>query len=177
MKKLIKLTLLIALTMSVSELYAQKFARVNTQELFALMPETAEMQKNLEAFGKDLNEQLEQIQVEFNNKAADFEKNQDTMAASVKQMKQQELQQLQSRYMEFQRIAQEDFQKKQAELAEPIDKKLKDEIAKVAKAAGYHGVFDSAMPALVYFDAVHMVDIAAAVKKELGIAESATPAK
>ena len=169
MKKLIKLTLLVALTMSVSELYAQKFARVNTQELFTLMPETAEMQKNLEAFGKDLNEQLEQIQVEFNNKAADFEKNQATMAASVKQMKQQELQQLQQRFGEIQQLAQQDMQKKQAELFEPVQKKAQDAINKIAKAAGYLAVFESA--SLVYFDEAQLVDIAPLVKKELGIVE------
>ena len=176
MKKLIKLTLIVAMTMSVSTLSAQKFARVSSQEIFDLMPEKAEMQKNLEAFGKDLNEQLEQIQVELNNKSADFEKNQATMAPSIKQMKQQELQQLYGRLQEFQQIAQQDFQRKQQELVAPIDKKLKDAIAKVAKAGGYLAVFDTGMPALVYFDETHMTDIAAAVKKELGIVEAA-PAK
>ena len=178
MKKLIKLTLVVAMTFgATATLSAQKFARVNSQEIFAVMPETAEMQKNLEAFGKDLNEQLEQIQVEFNNKVADFEKNQATMAPSVKQMKQQELQQLQARYGEFQQIAQQDFQRKQAELAEPIDKKLKASIAKIAKAGGYLGVFDTSVPSLIYFDAAAMTDISAAVKKDLGIVETPAPAK
>ena len=89
----------------VGSVSAQKFARINMQEVIVAMPEFAEMQKNLEAFGKDLQEQMEQIQVEFNNRAEEFQKNQATMAASVKQMKQQELQQIQQRYTEFERIA------------------------------------------------------------------------
>jgi outer membrane protein len=138
-----------------------------------------EIQKNLEALEKDWAEQLEQIQVEFNNKLADFEKNQATMAASIKQMKQQELQQLQQRYAEFQQIAQQDFQKKEAELLEPVQKKAQEAINKIAKANGYIAVFNTAVPSLVYFDEAQLVDIAALVKKELGIVDkpAAAPAK
>ena len=150
---------------------AQKFARVNLQEIVVTMPEFSEAQKNLEAFGKDLQEQMEQIQVEFNNKLADFEKNQATMAASVKQMKQQELQQLQQRFTEFQQIAQQDFQKKEAELIEPVQNKAQEAINKIAKAAGYIAVFNTSVPSLAYFDEAQLVDIAALVKKELGITD------
>ena len=143
------------------------------------MPEFEEAQKNLEAFGKDLQEQMEQIQVEFNNKLADFQKNQATMAASVKQMRQQELEQLQQRFSEFQQIAQQDFQKKETELIEPVQKKANEAVNKVAKAAGYIAVFNTSVPSLAYFDEAQLTDIAAAVKKELGIVETpaAAPAK
>ena len=97
MKKFLGLTLLAVAMLGVSTASAQKFARINLQEIVIAMPEFEEAQKNLEAFGKDLQEQMEQIQVEFNNKLADFQKNQATMAASIKQMKQQELEQLQQR--------------------------------------------------------------------------------
>ena len=177
MKKILKLTLVLAAVLCSTSVFAQKLARVNTQEIFALMPETKQMQENLDAFGKELQEQLEQIQVEFNNRYAEFEKNQETMNPTVKQMKQAELQGLQQRYGEFQQIAQQDFQRKQAELAEPIDKKLKASIAKIAKAGGYLGVFDTSVPSLIYFDAAAMTDISAAVKKDLGIAETPAPAK
>ena len=163
----------------ISTASAQKMARINLQEVVIAMPEFEEAQKNLELFGRDLQEQMEQIQVEFNNKMADYEKNQATMAASIKQMKQQELQQLQQRYAEFQQIAQQDFQKKEAELLEPVQKKAQEAINKIAKANGYIAVFNTAVPSLVYFDEAQLVDIAALVKKELGIVDkpAAAPAK
>ena len=167
MKKILKLTLVLAAVLCSTSVFAQKLARVNTQEIFALMPETKQMQENLDAFGKELQEQLEQIQVEFNNRYAEFEKSQETMNPTVKQMKQAELQGLQQRYGEFQQIAQQDFQKKQQELALPIQEKLDAAIAKVSKAAGYSAVFDSMT--FVYFDEAQVVDINPAVKKELGI--------
>ena len=167
MKTIIKLTLVLAMTLTTTSLFAQKLARVNSREILTLMPETKEMQSNLEAFGRELQDQLEQIQVEFNNRYAEFEKNQETMNPTVKQMKQAELQGLQQRYGEFQQIAQQDFQKKQQELALPIQEKLDAAIAKVSKAAGYSAVFDTM--AFVYFDEAQVVDINPAVKKELGI--------
>ncbi|MBO4935481.1 MAG: OmpH family outer membrane protein [Alistipes sp.] len=166
-----KLFILLGVILGVSTVSAQKFARVNLQEVVVAMPEFEQAQKNLEAFGKDLQEQMEQIQVEFNNKLADFQKNQATMAASVKQMRQQELEQLQQRFSEFQQIAQQDFQKKEAELLEPVQKKANDAVNKVAKAAGYIAVFNTAVPSLAYFDEAQLTDIAALVKKELGIVE------
>ena len=179
MKKLLGLTLLAVAMFGIGTASAQKMARINLQEVVVAMPEFEEAQKNLELFGRDLQEQMEQIQVEFNNKMADYEKNQATMAASIKQMKQQELQQLQQRYAEFQQIAQQDFQKKEAELLEPVQKKAQDAINKIAKANGYVAVFNTAIPSLVYFDESQLVDIAPMVKKELGIVDkpAAAPAK
>ena len=171
MKKVLGLTLLAVAMLGIGTASAQKFARVNVQEIVVAMPEFDEAQKNLETFGKDLQEQMEQIQVEFNNKLADFQKNQATMAASVKQMRQQELEQLQQRFAEFQQIAQQDFQKKEAELLEPVQKKAQEAINKVAKANGYLAVFNTAVPSLAYFDEAQLTDIAALVKKELGIVE------
>ena len=173
-----KLFIVLGVILGISTVSAQKFARINVQEIVMAMPEFDEAQKNLEAFGKDLNEQMEQIQVEFNNKLADFQKNQATMAASVKQMRQQELEQLQQRFSEFQQIAQQDFQKKQAELIEPVQKKAQEAVNKVAKANGYIVVFDISVPSLAYIDEAQTSDIAPLVKKELGIvATTATPAK
>ena len=169
-----KLFILIAAILGVCTVSAQKFARINMQDVVTAMPEFAEAEKNLEAFGKDLQEQMEQIQVEFNNKLADFQKNQATMAASIKQMKQQELEQLQQRFAEFQQIAQQDFQKKQQELLEPLQEKAQNAINKVAKANGYIAVIDTSVPSFAYVDEAQVVDIAPLVKKELGIAVAAT---
>lgn len=177
MKRIIRLTLAVMMVMSATSLYAQKFARINMREVVEAMPEFKEMQTNLEAFGKDLQEQLEQIQVEFNNKAAEFQKNQATMAESVKQLKQQELAQLQSRYDEFLRVAQMDMQNKSIELNEPVQKKASEAIAKIAKAGGYTAVFDTSAQSLAFFDEALLTDIATAVKAELGIKDKpATPA-
>ena len=169
MKKIFKLTLALAMVFSTTTVFAQKLARVNTQEIFAIMPDTKQMEENLNAFGQELQAQLEALQVEFNNLYADYEKNQANWNPTVRQMKQAELNDKQRRYAENQQIAQQDYAKKQQEEAQPIQEKLDAAIAKVAKAGGYAAVFDTM--AFVYYDEAQVVDINAAVKKELGIVE------
>ena len=75
MKKLIKLTLVVALVLGSSSLFAQKLGRINLEEIITLMPEYKEMMTNMEAYSKDLRDNLETIQVELNTKYNDFQKN------------------------------------------------------------------------------------------------------
>ena len=174
MKKFLKLTLAIALIFSASMASAQKFGRVDLAAIVPNMPEFKEAQTNLEAYGKDLQDQLEQIQVEFNQKYADYEKNVTTYSDSVRQLKESELQQLQQRFAEFQQVAQQDMQRKEAEVMEPIYNRANEAVKKVSAAGGYIAIFSTtgdqpASAGLAYFDPAALTDITAAVKAELGI--------
>lgn len=172
MKKVIKLALVLMCAMCSTSLYAQKFARINLQEVIFSMPEFTQMQTDLEAFSRELGEQLEAIQVEFNNKAAEFQRNGASLSESVRSIKERELQDLQQRYVDFQQIAQQDIDKKQGELFQPIHKKASEAVKKVAAAGGYTAVFDISSNSLAYYNENTVVDIAPAVRAELGIKET-----
>ena len=120
MKKLIKLTLVVALVLGSSSLFAQKLGRINLEEIITLMPEYKEMMTNMEAYSKDLRDNLETIQVELNTKYNDFQKNKATYSEVTRQLKEKELTDLQNRLQEFYQSAQEDLQKKEKELTDPI---------------------------------------------------------
>lgn len=174
MKKILKLTLAVALMMCATVASAQKFGRVDLAAIVPNMPEFKEAQTNLEAYGLDLQNQLEQIQVEFNQKYAEYEKNRATYTDTIRQMKESELQQLQQRFQEFQQIAQQDIQQKEAELMEPIYNKANEAVKAVAEAGGYMAIFSTAgdmatSAGLAYFDPAALTDITAEVKKNLGI--------
>ena len=174
MKKFLKLTLAVALMMCATVASAQKFGRVDLAAIVPNMPEFKEAQTNLEAYGLDLQNQLEQIQVEFNQKYAEYEKNRATYTDTIRQMKESELQQLQQRFQEFQQIAQQDIQQKEAELMEPIYNKANEAVKAVAEAGGYMAIFSTAgdmatSAGLAYFDPAALTDITAEVKKGLGI--------
>ena len=84
---------------------------------------------------------------------------------------------LQQRIGEFQQIAQQDIEKKQNELLQPILQKANEAVKKVASAGGYTAVFDTSLNALAYYDEAAITDIEPAVRAELGIAATtATPA-
>lgn len=174
MKKILKLTLAVALMMCATVASAQKFGRVDLAAIVPNMPEFKEAQTNLEAYGLDLQNQLEQIQVEFNQKYAEYEKNRATYTDTIRQMKESELQQLQQRFQEFQQIAQQDIQQKEAELMEPIYNKANEAVKAAAEAGGYMAIFSTAgdmatSAGLAYFDPAALTDITAEVKKGLGI--------
>ena len=175
MKNFLKLTLAVALLfVGASSANAQKFGRVDLTAVITAMPEFDEANKNLETYGKDLQDQLEQIKVEFNQKLADYEKNMNSYNDTIRQMKESELQQLQQRFQEFQQIAQQDIQQKEAELMEPIYNKANEAVKAVAEAGGYMAIFSTAgdmatSAGLAYFDPAALTDITAEVKKGLGI--------
>jgi outer membrane protein len=174
MKKLVKLAMVVLLTVSASTAFGQKFGRVDLAAIVPNMPEYQEAVTNLEAYGKDLQDQLEQIMVEFNTLYSNYEKNAATMTDSVRQLKERELGELQQRYQDFQQIAQQDMQRKESEVMTPIYTKADEAVKKVAAAGGYVVVFNTAgdqpsSAGLAYFDPALLTDITGDVKKELGI--------
>ena len=171
MKKALKLTLAVALLMGSTSLFAQKFGRINTQEIIMSMPETKTMQTNMEAYAKELQDNIETMNVEFNTKLQDFQKNFNTLNDMAKEMKEKDLNDLQNRIREFQERAQQEYQKKQNELLAPIIEKAKNAIDKISAAGGYLVIFDTSTGSLAYFDEANLTDIAPEAKREPGTPE------
>ena len=172
MKKVLKLTLAVVCVMFSTSLFAQKIGYINTDEIITNMKETHDAYTQLESYAKDLQAQAETIQVEFNNKYQEFQKGYDTMSDAVKQLKEKELTDLNTRIQEFQQVAQQDLQNKENELLAPIYEKVKNTIDEVAKAGGYTLILPGG--ALIYVDPAQVKDIASEVKAKLGIT---TPAQ
>ena len=177
MKKVLKLTLAVVCVMFSTSLFAQKMGRINTQELILSMNEYKDLQTQMESYQKELAAQAETIQVEFNTKYQEYQKNFETMTDAVKQLKEKELSDLQTRSQEFQQMAQQDLQKKYSDLRAPIEKKAIDAINEVSKAGGYAVVFDMSAGPIIYFDEASVIDLGPEVKTKLGVSATAAPAQ
>lgn len=177
MKKFLKLTLAVALMLCATAASAQKFGRVDLAAIVPNMPEFKEAQTNLEAYGTDLQNQLEQIQVEFNQKYVEYEKNVSTYTDAIRQMKEQELTEIQERYNQYQQQAAQDMQTQQSVLMQPVYEKANNAIQKVAKANGFAAVFDLAAGPMVYYDETLMTNLMPLVYTELGIDPADAAAK
>ena len=171
MKNVLKLSLVLAMMLSCTTLFAQKFGRINSQEVMLSMPETTEMQNKLQAVAKDWEENLELINVEFNNKLQDFQKNLNSMSDAARQIKEKDLNDLRQRGSEMQQMAQQDLARQEQELMTPIIEKAQNAIQTVSKNGGFTAIFETG--SLVYFDEATLIDITPLVKKELGITEAA----
>lgn len=145
---------------------AQKFGHINTQELFAQMPEVNTVKLKMDTVQSQYETMLSSMQEELQKKYQDYQSQEANMTDAMKQMRQQELQDLQQRLQQFYQSAEQDIQKKQQELLAPVHERMTKAIQAVGAKEGYTYIFDSA--AMVYV-APDALDVLPAVKKELGI--------
>lgn len=145
-----------------------KFGHINSQELLAAMPDRDSAEVKLKKYTETLQEQIEELQVEFNKKYQDYIQKRATFSDAIREMKEKELQEMQQRAQEFQQTAEQDYQRVQAETMKPIIEKADAAIKKVAKANNFTYVYDTSSGVILYFSE-QSVDLMPLVKKELGI--------
>ncbi|MDD3568884.1 MAG: OmpH family outer membrane protein [Bacteroidales bacterium] len=145
-----------------------KFAHINGQELLSIMPDRDSAEAKLNAYGLDLQEQIEELHVEYNNKLQTYMQRRETFTDAIREARERELTSLQQRIQEFEQTAQQDFQRMQGELMRPLMEKADAAIRKAAKQEDVMYVFDISVGSVVYFSD-DSIDLMPFVKKELGI--------
>ena len=147
--------------------FAQKIGHISFVELIQSMPETANVNKELEALGKTFEDEIETMEVDLRNKYVAYESSRATMAEDVAAKTFDEMDEL-SRKIEARKSGvEQEFQQKQDELLAPIFEKAQNAIQKVAKDSGVAGIFSTQV--LLYVDPTTGFDLLPLVKKELGI--------
>jgi outer membrane protein len=169
MKKVIGLLLTAALIFTAQDGIAQSFktGHINRDDIIMAMPDYDTAMKAYNAYGQELTNALELMQVEYNNKLDQYVKDSKNLTDLVKTNKEQELADMQTRIANFQQQAQVQLQEKQVELLNPIIEKVTAAINDVAKAQGLVYVYD--VRTLIYFDATKSTDVAPLVKTKLGL--------
>jgi outer membrane protein len=173
MKKIFVILTVTAIFLTGGNIFGQttiKLGHINSQLLFAAMPESDSAQKKLEKSAQQMQQTLEQLQVEFNNKYEAYMKltNDPSTSSLILRTKEEELQTLQQRAQNFQQQAEQDISKQRQDLFKPIQDKAIKAVNEVAAENGFTYIFDSAGGAIVYSSADSQ-DILDMVKKRLGI--------
>lgn len=145
-----------------------KIAHVNTAEILDAMPDKATAEKALEKYYGELQSQLQTMGTEYQNKVQDYQTNEATMSNLVRQSREKEILDLQSRIQQFQANAEVEFENKRAELLKPILDKIQNAINTVGKEKGYTYVLDLATGAAVYIGD-NAIDATNDVKAKLGV--------
>lgn len=161
-------TLILAVGLSFSgTIQAQNIAHINTSELVEVMPETAEAKKELEDYANQLELRLRTLSNDYQEKASKLEEqvSRGELSPSVQQTKMKEISDLAEQIQNYTTEAQDALNQKEQELIEPINKKAKAAIEKVAKEHGYDYVLDEATLLVM----PPSRDILPLVKKELGL--------
>jgi len=170
MKNYLRLSIVVVFLLIGTTSFAQnlKFGHINSQELLSLMPERDSAQVVLENYAQQLEDQLETMQVEYNNKVQQYLANQENYTDLIKQTKEQELTDMQERIQGFQNTAQQTIQQKEAQLIQPIIDKAEKAIKEVAEEQGFTYIFDLARGTILYFSDASQ-DILPLVKAKLNI--------
>lgn len=141
-----------------------KFGHVDSGEIFLSMPEREQASREVERFARQLEEQLMSLNRELEQKYTDYMEKVETFSPSIKQMREEELANLQQRIQAFQMRAQEDLQKKEQELLEPIYDKITKAIREIGEEQGFIYIFDIGS---FYYHSNQSVDLTDDVKAKI----------
>ena len=164
---------LVILTLVCSTFAAQaqtKVGHINSSNLLEMLPEADSIQKQLaqvqEMWQRILAEKETEAKTKYNALMIIIDK--PSVSDSEKEIKTQEVENLQKQYPELQKRANDDLQIKQEELLSPLLEKVKKTISEVAKANGYAYVMDTTEGSgIIYSDS--SFDLMPLVKAKLGV--------
>lgn len=146
------LLLLIAGIVSV-EFYGQsvyKFGHVNTQQIFEKLPEMIAVQEALNKASQQYENQLLLMQKEFQTKIDDYKTNGASFSELLKQMREQELNDLNNQIQQFQQSASQDLELQKNRMINPILERVQKAIEQVGVENGFIYIFDIGASELLY---------------------------
>jgi outer membrane protein len=159
------LTLLITTASSAQDL---KFGHVNVADIVLLMPEYKNISTVMEAETKKLEAQLASMREELQKIEVDYENSYETYTPEQRTAKEGEYAAMQQRVQEFYSGAQQSLQTKQQELQVPVLDKLRNAIEMVGEEKGYLYIFEI-NSGLTLFQSEKSEDITPFVKAKLGL--------
>lgn len=143
-----------------------KLGVVNTNAIFEVMPERATAQTQLENASKTYEDEFKKLTDEFDKKYAELQALDASTPDAIKERRMQEVQELNNRIQQFRAQAQQDLERQQMQLMEPIQTKIDNAIKAVGQEGGYSLIFPDLVPSYV---GTGVTDVTNEVKAKLGL--------
>lgn len=144
-------------------------AHINTQELIEAMPGYTSAMNELEKLQNTYSTRIQEMMKEATTLSQQYQAEASTKTDEENAARARELEETQTKIIEYRQNAARDLQKKEGELLKPVFEKARAAIQKVAKEKGYDYVLDSTQgTGVLLADGYNLMP---AVKKELGIVE------
>ena len=171
MKKIVLIAVAALFTVAAS---AQnlKFAYVDFAELVQLMPEMDQARATLEENSKANEEILMSMYEEYQKKGQEYQQKASTWTPAIRESKEKELMDIQSRLEQTQQSLQMELQQLQNQLQAPVVEKAQKAVETLAKAKGVAGVFEKA--SLLFVDPSQLIDLTPEARTALNIPEGRT---
>lgn len=149
-----------------------KFAYVDFNEVVMLMPEMDEARATLEENSKTNEEILMTMYEEYQNKMKQYQQNASTWSQSIREMKEKELMDIETRLEQSQQSLQQELQQLQQSLQAPIVEKANKAVSELAKSKGIAAVYDKS--SFLYVDDAQIMNLTPEVRTALNIPEGRT---
>ena len=145
--------------------FAQKFGHVDTQSIIQSLPDFSRANGEIEAIGKQYENELKASQDELQRLAEDYDKKKSSMNATQQQEQETKLQEMYTRIQQQAQQNQQEFQKAQQEKLQPIFNKVRQAIETVGKSGGYVYIMETAN--VLYINDTISKDLTAEVKAQI----------
>ena len=149
-----------------------KIAYVDFNEVIMLMPEMDAARATLEENEMTQNEILQSMYEEYQTKVQQYQQKAETWTAAIRQSKESELMEIQSRLEQTQQSFATEINQLQQELQAPIVEKAQNTVNELAKAKGVAVVLEKG--SVIYIDPAQCVDLTPEARKALNIPEGRT---
>ncbi len=147
-----------------------KIGFADVDYIFSEMPEEKQIQTELQGVQNALKKQMDTKAAEFRQKLEDYQQNMNNMLPAVRSNTERELQQLQQNLQQLQEDANLTIQQKQAQLMEPVYKKVSGAIEAVAKENGFSLILSGQLGGLdVVLYGEEKLDVSELVLKKMGL--------
>ena len=145
--------------------FAQKFGHVDTQSIIQSLPDFSRANGEIEAIGKQYENELKASQDELQRLAEDYDKKKSSMNATQQQEQETKLQEMYTRIQQQAQQNQQEFQKAQQEKLQPIFNKVRQAIETVGKSGGYVYIMETAN--VLYINDTISKDLTSEVKAQI----------
>lgn len=143
-----------------------KFGVVDTQPIIQDLPDMKEAQAQLEASNNKLQEEFKLLEEEFNKLYKEFQALGEDTPATIRERRQNDLQEKHQKIQQFQQTAEQDLQRQYEQLMAPIQQKIQNAITAVGQENGFTFIFEKAVPLYVGKD---VVDATSLIRAKLGL--------
>lgn len=143
-----------------------KFGTVDTNTIMTSLPDLKTVQDQISQASKRYEDEFKKLQDQMNKEYSDFQALPADTPEAIKQRRQGEINDLYQKLEQFQATAQQDLQRQQQQLMEPLVTKVQAAITAVGQEQGFTFIFEQGM---ALYSGSDVTDITPAVKTRLGI--------
>ena len=115
---------------------------VDSASIMEIMPERVKVEQDLQAYAAELQAELQAMGAEYQNKIQDYQANQASMSNLIRQSKEKEIVDLETRISEFQSSADMALQNKQMELISPLIEKVQNAVMEILEVTGFVNILE-----------------------------------